>query len=192
MFTDLIKKRVKVYGEEFLYPSQESLMTFLYVYSLIRRNPELIDRVFLDYPFTKEAGSRGEFDVYIDVDPGCYIKVKYIRPIPSGMNIPLPQHRGSLINDLIRLAYKTPAKANRYLLLIASREFINHISKKPGFPLHEKPWRGKIEELIVTATEDKQISKEGKVHLGQEVELQLLKHEIAYPLHIALWKVTTP
>jgi len=118
MFTNLIKKRVKVYGEEFLYPSRESLMTFLYVYSLIRRNPELIDRVFLDYPFTKEAGSRGEFDVYIDVDPGCYIEVKYIRPIPSGMNIPLPQHRGSLINDLIRLAYKTPAKANRYLFLI--------------------------------------------------------------------------
>ena len=190
-FASLIKKRIEIYGEDFLYLSQESLITFLYVHSLVNKSSELVNKIFLDYPFVKQAGSRGKFDIYVDVDPGYYIEVKYIRPIPSGMNLPLPQHRGSLINDMIRLAYKTPAETNKYLLLVASREFITHISNKPGFPLQEKPWHGKIRDLIVTATEENKISKENKIYLEHEVELRLLKHEILHRLHIVLWKVTT-
>lgn len=190
-FASLIKKRIEIYRENFLYLSQESLITFLYVYSLICKNPELVDKIFLDYPFVKQAGSRGKFDIYVDVDPGYYLEVKYIRPIPSGMNLPLPQHRGSLINNIIRLAYKTPAKTNKYLLLVASREFLTHISNKPGFPLRQKPWHGKIRDLIVTPTEANKISKENRVYLDHDVELRLLKHEMLHWLHIVLWKITT-
>lgn len=194
-FASLIKKRIEIYGEDFLYLSQESLITFLYVYSLICKNSELVGKVFLDYPFVKQAGSRGKFDIYVDVDPGYYIEVKYIRPIPSGWNIPLPQHRGSLIDDMTRLAYKTPAGTNKYLLLVAIREFIIHILNKPGFPLLQKSWHGKIRDLIVTATEENRISRDNRVYLDHEVELRLLKHEMLYRLHIAflhivLWKVT--
>jgi len=90
-------------------------MTLLYIHSLICHDSKLIDKVFLDYPFMKQGGSRGKFDIYIDVGPGHYIEVKYIRPIPSGMNLPLPQHRGSLINDVIRLALKTqPSPESTY------------------------------------------------------------------------------
>jgi len=191
-FASLIKKRMEIYGEDFLYLSQESLITFLCVYSLICKNSGLVDKVFLDYPFVKQAGSRGKFDIYVDVDPGYYIEVKYIRPIPSGRNLPLPQHRGSLINDTTRLAYKTPAWTNKYLLLVANGEFITHISKKPGFPLQQKPWHGKIRALIVTATEENKISKENRVYLEHEVELRLLKYEMLHHLHMVLWKVTTP
>jgi len=44
------------------------------------------------------SGSRDEIDIYIDVHPRYYveIKIKYVRPITSGMNCPLPQHRGKL------------------------------------------------------------------------------------------------
>jgi len=92
-----------------------------------------------------------DLPVYIDVDPGYYIEVKYIRPIPSRLNLPLPQHRGSLINDLIRLAFRTPVKSNKYILLVASKEFITHLMNKPGFPLSpiENTWHGTIRDLIV-------------------------------------------
>lgn len=189
ILANLIKRRIAAYGDEFLYISQEPLITFLYTYSLVHADLNLLDKVFVDYPFTKQTGSRGKFDIYID--PGHYVEVKYIRPIPSGINLPLPQHRGALINDLIRLAYKTPPKTNKYLLLVASREFITHISNKPGFPIHSTSWHGKIRDLIVTATEDNKISKENRTYLNQKVELELLRHEITYPLHIILWKVIT-
>ncbi len=138
----------------------------------------------------KKSGSRGKFDIYIDIEPGYYIEVKYIRPIPSGMNLPLPQHRGSLINDMIRLAFKTPAKSNKYLLLVASQEFIVHILNKPGFPLNEKLWHGKIGDLIVVDTEKDKISNENKKYLDKEVKQQLLIYRTTYPLYIAMWKIS--
>lgn len=191
ILTNLIKRRITTYKDGFLYTSQEPLITFLYTYSLVRTDPNLLDKVFVDYPFTKQSGSRGKFDIYIDVNPGYYVEVKYIRPIPSGTNIPLPQHRGELINDLIRLAYKTPSKAKKYLLLVASREFINHLLNKPGFPIYNMTWHGRIRDLIVTATEDNKISKENKTYLDRKAELQLLRHETTHLLHVILWKVIT-
>jgi len=191
ILANLIERRIKIYEYEFLYTSQESIITFLYTYSLVHTDLNLLDKVFVDYPFTKQSGSRGKFDIYIDINPGYYIEVKYIRPIPSGMNIPLPQHRGSLINDLVRLSYRAPTKAKKYLLLVACREFITHISNKPGFPTRNKTWRGRIKDLIVTETEDKKISKENRTYLDQKLELQLLRHEVTRLLHIILWKVIT-
>ena len=211
ILAELLKKRMKVYGIDFLYISQESLMTFLYVISLISRNPEIVDRVFIEYPFEEvepretdpseeETGPREKFDIFIDVDPKYYVEVKYVRPFPSKRNLPLPRLRGSLINDIVRITCETKKirEAGKYLLLIASDEFINHISKKPGFPLNGKPWRGKINELIVVGTEKNEISNKYKEFdeyrecLSQEVELHLIRHEVVDPLHIVLWKVTTP
>ena len=185
----LIKKRVELYGEKFLYNSQESLITFLYVYSLVSQNPDLLDKIYLDYPFSKQLGSRGKFDIYIDVNPGYYFEVKYIRPIPSGRNLPLPQHRGSLIDDLIRLATRTSPESNKYLLLVATQEFIKHLTKKPGFPLTKNIWHGAIRELIVTNTEENRISPGNRRHLEYKVGLELRSHKIVYPFHIILWRV---
>lgn len=188
---NLIDRRITIYKDEFLYMSQEPLITFLYTYSLVHAEPNLLDKIFMDYPFTKQSGSRGKFDIYIDINSGYYVEAKYIRPIPSGMNLPLPQHRGSLINDLIRLSYRTPTKAKKYLLLVASREFITHTLNKPGFPTRNKTWHGRIRDLIVTATEYNKISKENRTYLDQKLELQLLRHEATHLLHIILWKVIT-
>ena len=185
---ELLKKRVAIYGEEFLYTSQEPLITFLYAYSLIAQDVEVLDRLFIDYPFNKQGGSRGKFDIYIDVGVGCYIEIKYIRPIPSGMNLPLPRHRGTLINDLIRLAYKTDKRSNKYLLLVASREFITHLINKPGFPIVNDLWHGKLRDLIVAETEKRQIRSENEEFLDKEVILKRLNYKEAHPLHIVLWK----
>ena len=191
LFTNLLRKRIEIYGKEFLYLSQESLIAFLYVYSLVYNKPELINRVFLDYPFIKQAGLRGRIDLYIDIDPGYYMEVKYIRPIPSGRNLPLTRYRGYVINDVIRLAYKIPARANKYLLLVASKEFIAYMSKKPGFPFQQGFWHGKVGDLIITSTERNAILKEkgNRRYLDQIVDLRLLKHEILHWLHIVLWKI---
>lgn len=189
LLAKLIGNRIEAYGEEFLYFSQESLMTFLYMCSLVLQNPEILDKIFIDYPFSKQAGSRGKFDIYIDIDPGYYVEVKYVRPIPSGMNIPLPQHRGSLINDLTRLISRTSIKSHKYLLLVASKEFITHIVNKPGFPLMEATWRGSIRSLIVTKTEENRIAAENRGFLYREIEIRRLNYEVIRPLHIVLWKV---
>lgn len=173
-------------------------MVFLYMSSLISRNSELIDKVFLDYLLPKMTGSRDKLDIYIDEDPGYYIEVKYIRHIPSRKNIPLPQHRGSLINDMIKLVYKTPAKANKYLLLVTTNEFFTHILNKPRFPLDKESWHGRIRDLITTDTEENRLSGENKKYLDKEAGLQLLKYEIVkhrttnLRFHIILWKVIIP
>jgi len=188
-FANYLRRRIEIYGGEFLYLSQESLMVFLYTYSLISNENNLIDKVFVVYPIAKESGSRNKIDIFINVEPEYYIEVKYVRPIPSEWNIPLPQHRGKLINDIIKLVAQTSPSSNKYLLLVASREFIVHLSNKPGFPQSKTAWRGRIRNLVLAVTEEKQISKENKPYLDREIKQQLLSQEKANALHILLWKI---
>lgn len=186
---DLLNERLNIYGREFLFKSQESLMTFLYGYSIVKTNPKLLGKIFIDYPLELSYGARNKVDLYIDVKPGYYIEVKYIRPIPSGMCRPLPQHRGTIIGDVVKLVKLVPKNSHKFVLLISDRAFINHLVKKPGFPILNKEWSGKISELITNKTEMQQV-KTGSTILEKHLSMVQIGMYVANDLHILLWKIS--
>ena len=104
------------------------------------------------------------------------------------MNLPLPQHRGTLLNDLVKLATLTPIQSIKYLLLIADENFVKHISRKPGFPLNDKFWEGHIGELVTVKTESNQIKFNFPKDL--EVKMRLTKASNIYSLYAVLWNIS--
>ena len=181
-----LRGRLKAYGDDFLYSSQESLIVLLYIYSLASISPEVLGRVFTDYP-VGGGGSRERVDIFIDFEGGYYVEVKYVRPIPSRTNIPLPQHRGALIYDVVRLLSR--GGAGRYLLLVASREFISHLMNKPGFPIKEGAWEGSLRSLVVTKTEEAVLPPVERGRLDRRARLTRLSYEALPPLSVILWRV---
>lgn len=188
LFAELLRKRLALYGEEFLFQSQEALITFLFAYSIIKAEEQLINKVFIEYPITTAYGSRDKIDLYIDSSNGCYVEVKYIRPIPSGMTRPFPQHRGKIIADIAKLLSLVSEKAIKCILLVSDKSFINHLANKPGFPLYDKSWSGSIESLVVNETERKQIGNFEKV---KALNLRMLNRRLikVNSLIIVLWQI---
>jgi len=169
-FIKLLQKRIAIYGERFTVLSQEALMSFLFGHSIVDVNKDFLNKVFVEYPIETKFGSRDKIDIYIDVYPGYYVEIKYIRPIPSGMNRPLPQHRGKLIDDVSKLCMLAPPESRKYLLLIADEEFIRHLYNKPGFIFKGVSWKGAIGDLVVNKTEQQQIRNFKKIK-EREIEL---------------------
>jgi len=158
----LLQERITIYEERFTVLSQEALMAFLFGHSIVDVNENFLNKVFIEYPIETNSGSRDKIDIYVDAHLGYYVEIKYVRPIPSGMNRPLPQHRGKLIGDVSKLCILTPPEAHKYLLLIADEEFIRHLYNKPGFIFKGVSWKGSIGGLIVNKTERQQIENSKK------------------------------
>lgn len=189
-FMKLLQERIKIYGERFTVLSQEALMAFLFGYSIVDANEDLLNKVFVEYPIEMNSGSRDKIDIYIDVHSGYYVEIKYVRPIPSGMNRPLPQHRGKLIDDVSKLCILTPPEAHKYLLLITDEEFMRHLYNKPGFIFKGVSWKGSIGDLVVNKTERQQI-RNFEVIKGREIELIIKRFSKANTLTVVLWKISS-
>jgi len=188
-FMKLLQERIKIYGERFTVLSQEALMAFLFGHSIVDVNENLLNKVFVEYPIETNSGSRDKIDIYIDVHPGYYVEIKYVRPIPSGMNRPLPQHRGKLIDDVSKLCILTPPESHKYLLLITDEEFIRHLCNKPGF-FEGVSWKGSIGDLAVNKTERQQIRNFEEIK-EREIELIIRRFSKANMLIVVLWKINS-
>jgi len=185
LFSQHLKSRID-FDVNFIFNSQESLLVFLFGLAVIKVRPDLSNTIYIDYPLGVTEGSRIKIDIYID--PCCYLEMKYVRPIPSEMNLPLPQHRGTLLNDLVKLATLTPIQSLKYLLLIADENFVKHISRKPGFPLNDKFWEGHIGELVTVKTESNQIKFNFPKDL--KVKMRLAKASNINSLYAVLWNIS--
>ena len=185
-FVEHLKVRMRL--ESFLDQSQESLILFLFGTAIVTTRKDYLNSLYIDYPIGKQMGARDKIDIFLDLDNGYYFEVKFMRPIPSRATRPLPQHRGALINDAIKLIKLTPHESHRYLLLVADDEFIRHIEKKPGFPLMGR-WYGQIEDLIVAETERRQIKF--PTH-NLNIEMTVASRDEVNELVIVLWEMKSP
>jgi len=186
-FVEYLKIRMQL--EFFLDQSQESLIRFLFGTAIITTRKDYLNSLYIDYPVGKQVGARDKIDIFLASNNGYYFEVKFMRPIPSRATRPLPQHRGALINDVIKLIKLTPHESHRFLLLVADDEFIRHVEKKPGFPLTGS-WYGQIEDLIVAETERRQIKFPNSYNLN--VEMAVVSEDEVNELIIVLWDIKCP
>jgi hypothetical protein len=184
-FTEMLRKRIEM-DSSFLDLSQEALLSFFLAYTIIGIKPELFNHLYIEYPINTRTGSRSKIDLFVATDPEYYFEIKYIRPIPSRATRPLPQHRGKLINDLGKLIELATPESRRFLLLVADDKFVEHLVKKPGFPL-KGSWKGGIQEMVTCETERREI-KFGT----QDSELNVTNRFRANKdgLHILLFEVS--
>jgi len=187
-FVELLKNRVTSHGERFITLSQEAFISFLFGYSIIEIKKDFLDKIFIEYPIETKFGSRDKIDLYLDIYPGYYVEVKYVRPIPSGMNRPFPQHRGKMIDDVLKLCILTPNESNKYLLLVADEEFIGHLNNKPGFSLKYLNWHGAFNDLVVNKTERRQVRNFEEIK-EREIDLVIKRAYKLDTLVAVLWKI---
>lgn len=174
--------------ESFIDKSQESLIRFLFGAAIVTIRKDCLNSIYMDYPVGKRVGARDKIDIFLASNNGYYFEVKFMRPIPSRATRPLPQHRGALINDVIKLTKLTPNESQKFLLLVADDEFMRHIEKKPGFSTTER-WFGQIEELIVAETERRQIKFPNAYNLN--VEMAVVSNDEVDGFFIVLWEIIT-
>lgn len=184
-FVEYLKVRMRL--ESFLDQSQESLIRFLFGNAIVTTREDYLNSLYTDYPIGKQMGARDKIDIFLDLNNGYYFEVKFMRPIPSRATRPLPQHRGALINDSIKLLKLTPHESHRFLLLVADHEFVRHIEKKPGFPLNGR-WYGQVEDLIVAETERRQIKFPTN---NLNIEMAVTGKDEVNELVIVLWEMKT-
>ncbi len=80
-------------------PSSEHAIHLLFALGLVRANLALPGEIV----FERRLDDRRRVDIWLrDEDIG--IEVKFIRPIPSGRNLPNTQHLGGLLADFNKLA----------------------------------------------------------------------------------------
>ena len=135
--------------------------------------------------------TRQKIDVFIDTEPGHFFELKFIRPIPSRATRPFPQHRGSLIADLLRLS-SLQKDGIKNLLLVADIPFVRHLVKKPGFPMITgEKWEGIASNLITVKTERNQVRGYMKF-LNTNLRIKAFDdYPIGDHIYSLLWRIET-
>lgn len=88
--------------------------------------------VFAEFPCDKNP--KQKWDLFITQEPGTAIEIKFLRPIPSGINPPFTQHFGAVIADVLKLLAFANQDRVRHLILITDLLFKNYLTNQ-GFPI---------------------------------------------------------
>lgn len=116
-FSELLKDRL-LSG---VFTTEDSVR-YLFFHSVTENMRVLPNEILLESPHPRY--SKKEIDMIIapsDSRPECVFEFKFHRQIPSGKNVPRPQHAGDMFKDIFRLAnYKVVMDDSRCFFVYAT------------------------------------------------------------------------
>jgi len=122
-----IKRIKKMHDKQTMYYLSEETFRLDYAFSISNAKIDP-SNVYCEYPCDNSFSQK--LDIFVDVDDGYCIEIKFLRPIPSKKNPPFTQHYGAILADMLKLTLLCDKERSRFLVIVMDDNFHNYFVNK--------------------------------------------------------------